>query len=59
MQPLPGEQPRIPQDRQLLLLFWCEHHDHLLAFHQRVLLDHAMRGEIRLNPIQKTAYEIF
>src|SRR6202790_1394195 len=36
------------------LLFGPEHHDHLLAFHQRVLLHHRIRGEILRNPRQQT-----
>ena len=58
MQPLPGEQLQAINGRRLLLLFRCKHHDHLLAFHERVLLDHAVRGEIRRNPIQKPASDI-
>ena len=53
-----GRTTPVPRDRRLLLLFWCKHHDHLLAFHQRVLLDHAMQGEIVLNPVQKPASDI-
>src|ERR1700722_19373128 len=36
------------------LLFGPEHHDHLLAFHQRVLLHHRIRGEILRNRRQQT-----
>src|SRR5258708_38236089 len=36
------------------LLFGPEHHDHLLAFHQRVLLHHRIRGVILRNPRQQT-----
>ena len=42
----------------LLLLFRCEHHDHLFAFHERVLLHHAVRGEISGNPIQKSTADV-
>src|SRR5579859_2772157 len=49
---------RPPRPVSLLLLFWCKHHDHLLAFHQRVLLHHAMRGKISRYPLQKTADDI-
>src|SRR6202047_4402990 len=40
------------------LLFGPEHHDHLLAFHQRVLLDHRIRGEILRNPRQQTPADV-
>src|SRR5450631_2995111 len=40
------------------LLFGPEHHDHLLAFHQRVLLDHRIGGEILRNPRQQTPTDV-
>src|SRR5207248_5014500 len=41
-----------------LLLFRCKHHDHLLAFHERVLLDHRVRGQISTDPIEELAPEV-
>src|ERR1700676_5087663 len=40
------------------LLFGPEHHDHLLAFHQRVLLHHRVRGEILRNPRQQPPADV-
>src|SRR6516162_1132859 len=41
-----------------LLLFRCEHHDHLLTLHERVLLDHRMRCEVRGNPVEELATDV-
>src|SRR5580698_4789958 len=40
------------------LLLRPEHHDHLLAFHQRILLDHRVRCEILRNPRQEPATDV-
>ena len=42
----------------MLLLLRCKDHDHLLAFHERVLLDDAVLSEVFLNPIQKLATDV-
>src|SRR5580704_7680307 len=41
-----------------LLLFWCKDHDHLLALHHRVLLDHAVLSEIGGDPREKLAADV-
>src|ERR1039457_1672314 len=40
------------------LLFGPEHHDHLFAFHQRVLLHHRIGGEILRNPRQEPPTDV-
>src|SRR5277367_2452522 len=40
------------------LLFGPEHHDHLLAFHERSLFHHRIRGEILRNPRQQTPADV-
>src|SRR5207342_934748 len=42
-----------PQTICGLLLFWREHHDHLPAFHQRVLLDCCVFTQIVHQPVQQ------
>src|SRR6516165_9486704 len=44
--------------RWALLLFRCKNHDHLLAFHERVLLDHRMRSEVGRNPVEELATDV-
>src|SRR6516162_86230 len=46
------------QPCRALLLFRCKDHDHLLAFHERVLLDHRMRSEVARNPVEELATDV-
>src|SRR5882672_184581 len=40
------------------LLFRCEHHHHLLALHQRLLLDHGMACQVLLHAIEELASDV-
>jgi hypothetical protein len=41
-----------------LLLLRCKHHDHLLAFHERVLFDDSMLSQIAGHPIEELAPDV-
>ncbi len=43
---------------QVYFFFGAEDHDHLLAFHQRVLLDDAYAPAVGLNPSQKLSADV-
>src|SRR4029077_9596238 len=57
--PATGE-PSVGRQRPpgALLLFRCKYHDHLLALHERVLLDHRMRSEVARNPFKELAPDV-